>query len=731
MSRFARWVVASILLLVYVAPISAEDEKIWLAADGKARVTIVSGGADDFAAERLQRWFAQKANVKVGIVVAEDGRFPDGVTSGDCVILLGSLDSNPLLRTIARQLGLKLDPAELTEQGYVARQARHDGRQWLILAGGGRDGVIHAVADLMNWHLNASDKGAWLGQLDTRRIPRFKYRWFWTWDHRMDWGGPGKVGTLMGGGGTFSKQPEAFLIDYKRCVDYMADHKFNGLIIWGFLRDTHGGVAASQELCRYAARRGVRILPGVGTSGYAGYYFEGKHPFNAKTWLAKRPHLRATRENGKPCNVPCPSKKANQDWLDRGAQWMFENFQVGGVNLEMGDFFVCYCDDCKKARAGIKSSEPDYYKDMAISHEVTLKTMRRLAPEAWLSYATYTGYTAKMMNTPPKFLSMIPQDALCQWTLTHMAYRWRPDVKPKAKHNVGYLHWCNGSTHTEDDFYLERVRDICRNAAATGFEGLDTYGELPDTKLNAEISYLAWEAFLWQPEMTLEQFAEERLGRIYGGGRAARALLEIIPLICVPKVREEPDNYTKARKLAVAARNVASPEGHGRWDKLIEHLDRTYNVLEECRLGTAARKGRKLPVLSLKASDEDIKRGWAADRAIDGSVKEPEGYWLTQRVDPPKAWLELTLVRPEKINRVALFHQINPGHYRSRDYVLSVRADGKWKPVVKVKGNIRAGWMAHRFDTVTTDAVRLDITRSAHGSRMGIGEIELRMEEDQ
>ena len=63
----------------------------------------------------------------------------------------------------------------------------------------------------------------------------------------------------------------------------MAEYGLNGLIIWGFIRDSHGGVAASRELCRYAAERGVRVLPGVGTSGYAGYVFEGNHRYNAHT----------------------------------------------------------------------------------------------------------------------------------------------------------------------------------------------------------------------------------------------------------------------------------------------------------------------------------------------------------------------------------------------------------------------------------------------------------------
>ena len=47
-----------------------------------------------------------------------------------------------------------------------------------------------------------------------------------------------------------------------------------------------------------------------------------------------------------------------------------------------------------------------------------------------------------------------------------------------------------------------------------------------------------------------------------------------------------------------------------------------------------------------------------------------------------------------------------------------------------IKNNQQAGWTAHAFDPVVTDAVRLEITRSAYGARMGIGEIELRMVEE-
>jgi hypothetical protein len=128
----------------------------------------------------------------------------------------------------------------------------------------------------------------------------------------------------------------------------------------------------------------------------------------------------------------------------------------------------------------------------------------------------------------------------------------------------------------------------------------------------------------------------------------------------------------------------------------------------------------------VRASDEDPQRGWTAAKAIDGSVDEPAGYWLTHKTHPQKAWLELTLARPGKINRVAIFHQSNPAHYRSLDYCLSARVSGTWQPLATIEGNQQAGWVAHGFPEVLTDTVRLEITRSAYGDRMGIGEIELR-----
>ncbi len=726
MTISANLMMCAALLVTSQAGHGAQD-RLWLVRDGREQAMIVAGRDDAYAAGRLQRWLADTVSATVSVQEAEAWNASDP----GAVILIGSAASNSVTARLASATGLNLGPDRLTEQGYLAKRLMHDGRSWVVLAGGGRDGTLYAVTDLFNWTLQYEGRDVWLEGLDTCQQPRFRYRWFWNWDHRMDWGGPGEPGTTMGGGGSWRRPADAFTIDCQRCTDFMADHKFNGLILWGFLRDSHGGIEASQEVCRYAQDRGVRVLPGVGTSGYAGYYFEGKHPFNANAWLVEHPELRATGEDGKPRNVPCPSKKANQDWLDYGAKWLFQTFQVGGANLEMGDFFVCYCDDCKQARAAILSDEPDYYKDMAISHEITLKTMRGLAPEAWLSYATYTGYTARMAEEPPKFVSMIPEDSLCQWTLTGMFNCWPGDLRPPTRHSVGYLHWCNTSTKTEDNFYLTEVQQICQMAAAAGFEGLDTYGELPDTQPNVELFYLAWEAFLWQPDMALDEFIDHRLGRLYGGSKPARTLLELMPLVANAKQRESIENCTKALALALSTRTSATPQGRERWDRLVTQLERFKQAaetlaVERRRQQEAARQGLLVPVVSVTASDEDRERHWEAAKAVDGSVDEPTGYWLTQRNDPERAWIELVLKEPTEINRVALFHQLNPGHYRSLDYEILVRSGGTWSRVVTIRNNEQAGWTAHEFSEVLADAVRLEISRSAHSSRMGVGEIEVR-----
>jgi hypothetical protein len=558
-------------------PSGGVDGRILLASKGVPQACIVAGPEDRVAALSLQKYINQEAGGVLEIVApGEDGRRRE-----QCKILVGTPQSNAAVALAATKHGLGLDRAALNDEGYVLKTLPVSKGHLIIAAGWKKTGVFYAVGELKRYYLRKEGDRVYALEADVREAPAFKYRWLWTWDWRMEWGGTEAGGTTMGEG-DYKKKPESFIKDYKACIDFMSENGLNGLIIWGFLRDAHGGVEASREICRYASERGVRILPGIGTSGYRGYYFEGDHEFNAPTWIRRHPEL-ASRVlyEGKPVpGCPCPSKPENKKWLADGARWLFENFEIGGVNLEMGDFFVCPCPDCRKAREAIPSDEPDYYKDMAICLRELIPVMRAAAPDAWLSYATYTGFNREMMALPPKFIQLIPEDAICQWTVTGMMgdqdipdpmrtlAGWPPDLKPMARHNIGYLHWANKSTATENDFFVRRFQAAAVNSARSGLKGLAFYGELGDEAPNMFLNYLAFKEFCFHPDLTVDEFTAKRLAPLYGEkhaadlwkvidglsglakekrGAAVRAALEVVEAAAPDAPAHTRENWSKLR----------------------------------------------------------------------------------------------------------------------------------------------------------------------------------------
>ena len=561
-------------------PSKAIDGRILLARNGVSRACIVAGTDDRIAAVSLQNCIKQECGAVLELVAPAEA---DGRRER-CEILVGTPQSNPSLAHAIQVHGLSLDRAALTDEGYILKTLPAAKGQLIIAAGTEKRGVFYAVGELKRYYLRKERADLYALRADVREAPAFKYRWLWTWDWRMEWGGTEAGGKTMGEG-DYKKSPESFVKDYKACVDFMSENGLNGLIIWGFLRDAHGGVGAAQEICRYAAERGVRILPGVGTSGYRGYYFEGNHEFNAPTWISRHPKL-ASRVlyEGKPVpGCPCPSKPENKKWLADGARWLFENFEIGGVNLEMGDFFVCPCPDCRKAREAIPSNDPDYYKDMAICLRELLPVMRAAAPDAWLSYATYTGFNKDMMARPPRFIELIPDDAICQWTVTGMMgdkdipdpmrtlAGWPPDLKPMAKHNIGYLHWANKSTSTETDFFLRRFQAAAANSARSGLEGLAFYGELGDGTPNMLLNYLAFKEFCFHPEMTVGEFTAKRLAPLYGADRAADLWKIIDDVSGLPKDKSAAA-IRAALPVAELAAAAAPSYAQDNWRKLRDFL---------------------------------------------------------------------------------------------------------------------------------------------------------------
>lgn len=479
------------------------------------------------------------------------------------LVRIGDTETDPKIRELAGSAReIRLGP-----QGILLATVSDGGRPVLLVAGGSRAATPGAAGELLNFHLEAGPGRASFRKTDLIDNPALPYRIFWNWDHSTNWVRGVRGEQEDGCFNPYLKKADAYPHDFRRLLDYMGEHKLNGLILWGFLRDSHGGVAHSSQLVDHAVERGVRVLPGIGSSFYGGFYYEGNHRFNVNTWLADNPpSLRFLDQKAKRLhNAICPSQPRNIQWLREGAEWLFSEFpQLGGANLENGDFFTCQCADCRRLRQK-PENDPNFYFDMMVTQLPILEAARRLLPDAWMTYATYTGFSPEeiwkrtdkslVRSAVPRFVSQFPEDSICQWTLTHMVdgwgrepeadvrKKWPAGLRPPTRHSIGLLHqgsvwhrateWWTKSPRGNDtgQRYVdisELIRYTCARCAEEGLEGLEILGEASDASPGSEINYLAFEEFTWHPKTTMDSFVENRLARIYGSAEDARNFLRMV-----------------------------------------------------------------------------------------------------------------------------------------------------------------------------------------------------------
>ena len=370
--------------------------------------------------------------------------------------------------------------------------------------------------------------------------PNLKYRLLWTWDHSANWDLTQPGGQVEGCNNPYLKPPEAFLSDYRRAIDLMSELDLNGLIIWGFLRDTHGGAEAAKELCRYASERGVRILAGVGVMAYGGVYYQGKHKFSMEEWLRRYPEMSAIDEKGKPYDwqsrpdgprmqALCPSREENIEWCLEGVKWLIDNFDIGGINYESGDYGICHCSLCRERKSGIDIMAPGKETDrinvsfdtMADVYPILMETVHDVRPDLWQTYSPYCGYKRAMAESVNMFLDPIPDYAICQWTLTHMLneeedFPWENDLQFPAKHNIGYFHqgsqWFEtlggGNPQGRYDSIVRTIREAASRGFRSGLEGLVMHGEVSATHPVWASNYRAFSHFCRRPDSLVDEFVE-------------------------------------------------------------------------------------------------------------------------------------------------------------------------------------------------------------------------------
>lgn len=419
---------------------------------------------------------------------------------------------------------------------------------------------------------------SWKHHARKRTLPSSYYTWqlarpgrpalpasyFWTWDHSCNWmlDDPG----LQSGGcyNRYFKAPETFVEDYRRLTDLAAGLGIKGIVIWGFLRDTHGGIEASKKVAAYAAQKGVAIMPGFGTTWYGGAYYEGNHPYNMDTFLEKYPEARMLDKDGRPMAYSgkygaCLAHPAYQEWLRESLAWLYREFEIGGLNLENGDYLVDYHPAVQALRKEWPEDDPDVFFHQGMSYRQALEAVSDRLGDTLNAYATYSGFqytdtltqNTGMGRRPPAMLKLLPPQALCQWTLTGMllpeplpltAYlddgapaaafdnpNWPADLKPPAPRNVGFVHqgsqWSNVG---RNQCIVGTIKEACLRAYRSGLEGVSIHGEMTARHIPYALNYLAFSHFTHWPEDNLREFGRKTLGAVLGSEADGETFAEVM-----------------------------------------------------------------------------------------------------------------------------------------------------------------------------------------------------------
>ena len=547
------------------------------------RAVIVAGPDAAVAAGRLSDLSARDAKVALKVL-------PPGspVPADRLPIYLATLGA---AGDLGKDLPDGVSELKLKPEGFFIA-SRGGGRPGVWIVGADRDGLRYGVGEFWNYHVKIDDKRAYVpADLRVQDAPVFSKRILWNWNFMTNWDEQiplihqTQAVDPNGKRQPYLEQPDGYVEQFTRVIDYAADHKLNGLIIWGFINDAHGGVESAKRLSAYARQQSVRVLPGVGTVIYGGFYHGGQSPYSLTHWMQNNPDVpRMIGKDGKTIEAPCPSAPELHAFLREGSRWFFTTFtEIGGVNLEHGDFFECHCDRCKAGRAE-PGNDPNFLWDMMTTQLPVLEEGLKINPNLWFTFSPYWGYNAQMMENPPKFLARYPEQAIVQWTYTGMVAapeNWPATLKPPAgaRHSIGLLHqgsyWYTprqwwGSPGQTYALIPDIIQKACARAIDDGSEGLEIVGQIGSASPQNEMNYLAFEAFTWNPKLSWDEWFARRLPAIYGSEELARAFYE---LLADETVSTEAIEAARTKALSVAA-ELRDPRQVNRWKNLAEELRR-------------------------------------------------------------------------------------------------------------------------------------------------------------
>lgn len=417
--------------------------------------------------------------------------------------------------------------------------------------------------------------------------PTVKTRIFWTWDHCAEWALNRPGALTLGCGSPYWRGTAAFIEDYSRLLRWCGLHGVDAVVIWGLLRDSHGGVDAAKKLCDVAQQNGVRILCGVGLNSYGGVYYEGNSPYSLARHLQAHPELNGVASGGN----ACPSRKENHDFTAESLRWLFKTLPgLGGVQIESGDGGVCHCRLCQTRRQHPASGHS--WEDMALLYPMAADAIRSVAPNAWIICETYNhpepfadpakspAFGQGKPSWADECLARFPDNVFIQWVGDQY-------VKPLAQHpwtTAGRVLPIAGDRHhrhimrahfgtywfgRRGELAIDWLAELVQQSVAHGFDAMSIFGEVSPYNACAELNYLALENFggATNPRADLGVFLREVAAPLLGGEKQAQEYLRFARLVA------DPPRISQALQQIYAHCGAAKPPAIAhRWAWLGEYL---------------------------------------------------------------------------------------------------------------------------------------------------------------
>lgn len=403
-------------------------------------------------------------------------------------------------------------------------------------------------------------------------------RMFWTWDHSTEWALNRPGAHTHGSCNEYGRSTDSFVRDYTALLQWCGRNGIDAVVVWGLLRDCHGGLESAKRLCDVAARENVRLLCGVGLNAYGGVYYEGDSPHNLERHLERHPELSAVDADGRPLSFTidlngkktpitttgqagprgfyqaCPSRRENQDFLAESLAWLFGSLPLGGAQIETGDTGICQCERCRDRR---QHSTTDFswlsWEDMGLMYPLATSAVRAVAPDAWIVCETYSHpqpYDGP--DKPPRFgdamptwaaaeLARFPPGVFVQWVADYFmkngevtaAWTVAGRVPDTDHRHVMRSHLATSWFGNRGELAVDWLANLVQRSMASGCEGISLFGEVSPFHAGAELNYLALADYggPQNPEADLESFERRIAAPLLGGQDQARDFLRYARLL--------------------------------------------------------------------------------------------------------------------------------------------------------------------------------------------------------